>query len=56
VFQPDGYDLTYAQMPKDEKNKISHRYRSLAKLQEWLTANSHVLEEDSSGKRKERES
>ncbi|ALC39341.1 CG8891 [Drosophila busckii] len=33
VFQPDGYDQTYAELPKAEKNKISHRYRALAALQ-----------------------
>ncbi|KAL8491175.1 hypothetical protein ACS0TY_022995 [Phlomoides rotata] len=32
VFQPDGYDQTYAEMPKEEKNKISHRYRALAQV------------------------
>ncbi|GFP99332.1 inosine triphosphate pyrophosphatase [Phtheirospermum japonicum] len=32
VFQPDGYDQTYAEMPKKEKNKISHRYRALAQV------------------------
>ena len=36
VFQPDGYETTYAEMAKAEKNKISHRYRSLAKLQAYL--------------------
>ena len=36
VFQPDGYEQTYAEMEKAEKNKISHRYRSLAALQEYL--------------------
>jgi len=36
VFQPDGYDTTYAEMDKAEKNKISHRYRSLSKLQAYL--------------------
>jgi len=25
VFQPDGYDKTFAEMPREEKNKISHR-------------------------------
>ncbi|KAI5348346.1 hypothetical protein PRUPE_1G060800 [Prunus persica] len=30
MFQPDGYDQTYAEMPKEEKNKISHRSRALA--------------------------
>ncbi|KAL1664479.1 inosine triphosphate pyrophosphatase-like protein [Schizophyllum commune] len=35
-FEPDGYDMTYAEMPKDEKNKISHRYRALEKLRAYL--------------------
>ncbi|OUZ99511.1 Ham1-like protein [Macleaya cordata] len=30
IFQPDGYDQTYAEMPKEEKNKISHRFRALS--------------------------
>ncbi|XP_030383934.1 inosine triphosphate pyrophosphatase [Scaptodrosophila lebanonensis] len=33
IFQPTGYDKTYAELPKTEKNKISHRYRALNKLQ-----------------------
>lgn len=28
VFQPDGYDQTYAQLGIDIKNKISHRHQS----------------------------
>ncbi|XP_068664962.1 inosine triphosphate pyrophosphatase [Aristolochia californica] len=30
IFEPDGYQQTYAEMPKEEKNKISHRSRALA--------------------------
>ncbi|XP_018798365.1 PREDICTED: inosine triphosphate pyrophosphatase [Bactrocera latifrons] len=36
IFKPNGYDLTYAEMPKEEKNKISHRYRALAALQDYF--------------------
>jgi inosine triphosphate pyrophosphatase len=33
-FEYEGQ--TYAEMPKVEKNKISHRGKALAKLTEWL--------------------
>jgi len=36
IFQPDGYELSFAQMPIYEKNKISHRGRALEKLVEFL--------------------
>jgi XTP/dITP diphosphohydrolase len=32
IFQPDESDLSFAQMPLDEKNKISHRGRAVQKL------------------------
>ena len=32
MFQPDGYDLTFAEMDADEKNRISHRADAFAKL------------------------
>ncbi|KAG5875534.1 hypothetical protein JTB14_021585 [Gonioctena quinquepunctata] len=35
-FQPVGYDLTYAEMPKTEKNKISHRYKALEMLKKYF--------------------
>jgi len=29
MFRPDGFDVTCAEMPKEEKNQISHRGRAL---------------------------
>uniref|UniRef100_A0A146LJX9 Inosine triphosphate pyrophosphatase n=1 Tax=Lygus hesperus TaxID=30085 RepID=A0A146LJX9_LYGHE len=28
-FQPDGYDMTYGELAKEEKNKISHRSKAV---------------------------
>jgi XTP/dITP diphosphohydrolase len=36
VFLPDGYKQTFAEMPLDEKNKISHRARAVKKLIDFL--------------------
>ena len=36
VFLPDGYELTFAEMPLSEKNKISHRARAVGKLVDFL--------------------
>ncbi|MDR0815059.1 MAG: RdgB/HAM1 family non-canonical purine NTP pyrophosphatase [Bacteroidales bacterium] len=36
VFIPDGYHLSFAQMPLDEKNRISHRARAFGKFAEWI--------------------
>ena len=36
VFLPDGFDQTYAEMPKSVKNTISHRFRSLELLKVYL--------------------
>lgn len=32
VFQPDGYDITFAEMDSEQKNRISHRARAIEKL------------------------
>jgi XTP/dITP diphosphohydrolase len=32
IFQPDGYDITFGEMDRWEKNKISHRATAFAKL------------------------
>eukprot|EP00871_Galdieria_phlegrea_P006033 jgi/Galph1/917/GphlegSOOS_G5655.1 len=36
IFQPLGFELTYAEMDKAVKNQISHRYKALHELQEYL--------------------
>ncbi|KAJ3599913.1 hypothetical protein NHX12_033867 [Muraenolepis orangiensis] len=36
-FQPDGYEKTYAELPKEVKNTISHRYRALAAMSEHFS-------------------
>ena len=37
IFQPDGYDKTFAELGMDIKNRISHRARAVAKLCEFLS-------------------
>lgn len=36
VFLPEGYDLSFAELQPDEKNRISHRGRALQAFLEWL--------------------
>jgi XTP/dITP diphosphohydrolase len=36
IFQPDGYNITFAEMDMDEKNQISHRAIALKKMIEFL--------------------
>lgn len=36
IFQPDGYDMTFAEMGIDQKNTISHRGRAVKKLIDFL--------------------
>ena len=36
LFVPDGYDLTFAELPDTVKNKISHRGLALAQAREFL--------------------
>ena len=37
IFQPDGFELSFAQMSLAEKNEISHRAIASVKLAEYLT-------------------
>lgn len=36
IFKPAGYDITFAEMSLDEKNRISHRARAMEKLVAFL--------------------
>jgi inosine triphosphate pyrophosphatase len=36
IFQPDGFEETYAEMNPEIKNTISHRYRALDGLRKYL--------------------
>lgn len=36
IFIPDGFARTYAELAAEEKNKISHRSKALAKMKEIL--------------------
>lgn len=36
IFQPDGYEITYGEMPREDKMKISMRARALEYLRDFL--------------------
>lgn len=36
IFQPNGYTITFGEMSKSEKNRISHRAKAVAQLVDFL--------------------
>ena len=36
IFQPDGYDKTFAEMSAKQKSEVSHRRMAINKLKEFL--------------------
>lgn len=39
VFQPLGFEQTFAEMPADMKNRVSHRAKALEQLVLWINNN-----------------
>ena len=37
IFIPDGFDRTFAELPPEEKNEISHRGKAMQKLLEFIS-------------------
>ncbi len=42
IFQPKGLLVTFAEMSKSDKNKISHRARALSKMVAFLRETNHI--------------
>ena len=38
IFVPEGYDISFAEMSADEKNRISHRAKAMEKLIRFLNS------------------
>ena len=41
IFQPEGYDITYAEMSLEEKNSMSHRALAMNKMKDILSSIYH---------------
>lgn len=46
IFVPDGYEQTFAEMPAELKNKISHRANAVKKALEFIEEEMSVLDDE----------
>jgi len=46
IFQPDGFEETFAEMSKEMKNTISHRLLALDEFKKFIEANPDILPGD----------
>lgn len=42
IFVPEGYRCTFAELTKEEKNKISHRGKALLQLRQFFEERQHI--------------
>ena len=46
VFQPEGFDKSFAELTPEEKNRISHRARAYAKAVEFVEDEMSILDDE----------
>ena len=46
IFQPDGFDRSFAELTPEEKNRISHRARAYAKALEFVEDEMSILDDE----------
>ena len=44
IFQPDGFDKSFAELTQEEKNRISHRAMAYAKALEFVDEELSILD------------
>jgi XTP/dITP diphosphohydrolase len=40
LFVPDGFEISFAELGEEVKNRLSHRFKALWRLKKWLAVSS----------------